>query len=384
MAASGREGETPRHQLSCSESRAAIFSRGWASGDPRTAKAASAAFLGRRRIGQKPGQVEPVDFVGLGRGPQTGVLKDAGHEVDDGVPERVADAGRIAAGSPEIGEIADRVAGQPFPVLPHPQQGPPGFGLDLVPGPGLEVDLFRGLDAFAPVDLPGIGLVVSVEGLGVEKVEHVPVERGVRPGLFLQEADRGLVAVEGGAELDLLDEGPGPEGLVAAAPGFRPQLGGLVGRRFVFLFLLEPLDRLAAAFLAVAGVVRRTGPGRGRRERRGGIDGGRARGPGDRKRGGGVSPPAAPNGPRKKRPPRGGRRERPGSGPRPFREIRQGVCSCSPPGSDILIILNLAPPGKRFPPASALGTRTCGTCPPRPARETFPVGPRNDRQRTLP
>ena len=95
----------------------------------------------------------------------------------------------------------------------------PGLVEDLVARPGLEVDRALGLDLLAAVDLPGVGLVVGDERVGVEELEHVALDGGVRPGLFLEEADGGLVAVEGRAQLAFLDQGPGPEGVVAGARG---------------------------------------------------------------------------------------------------------------------------------------------------------------------
>jgi hypothetical protein len=87
--------------------------------------------------------------------------------------------------------------------------------------------------------------VVGDERLGIEELEHVALERGVGPRLFLEKTDRGLVAVEGRPKLALFDEGPGPEGVVAEAPRFLADAGGL-GRRGLVLLLVDKLfDGLA-------------------------------------------------------------------------------------------------------------------------------------------
>jgi hypothetical protein len=52
--------------------------------------------------------------------------------------------------------------------------------------------------------------------------------------------------MKGGAELDLLDERPGPERLVAGAPGGFDQAGGFRGRLLEFLFVDETFDELSA------------------------------------------------------------------------------------------------------------------------------------------
>jgi hypothetical protein len=87
-------------------------------------------------------------------------------------------------------------------------------------------------------------VVVGDERLGVEEVEHVALERGVRPRLFFKESDRRFVAVKGRPQLALFDQGPGPEGIVAETAGFLADAGGFLGGGFELLFRDELFDSL--------------------------------------------------------------------------------------------------------------------------------------------
>ena len=213
------------------------------------------------------GQVEEPGLVRLARRPEAGVGEEPGHEVDDPVAQGIAHACRVIARAPEVGEFSGLAPGQTFPVLPDADEGLPGLVEDLVPGPGLEVDGALGLDALAAVYFPGVGVVVNDEGMAEEKIEHVALERGVGPRLFLEEPDRGLVAVEGGAELAFLDERPGPEGIVAGLPGLFADAGGFGGGGFEFLLVDELVDGLAGGLELRLGL-RIGGHGCGRRRHR--------------------------------------------------------------------------------------------------------------------
>ena len=224
---------------------------------------------GVERGRQEPVEVEEIGFVRLARGPEARVGEEPGDEIDDRVAEGVADPGRIVAGAPEIGIFPGPMVRQALPVPPDALERGPGLRVDLVPRPGLEVDGACGLDALALVDLPGIGFVIGREGLGEEKVQHVAVDGGLRPGLLFEEADGGLVAVEAGAKLDFLDQGPGPERFVTGAPGLVAEARGLFGGLFEFLLVDEPLDELAARFVSGPGLgLRAGGKERSGREKR--------------------------------------------------------------------------------------------------------------------
>ena len=53
-------------------------------------------------------------------------------------------------------------------------------------------------------------MVVVHQRARVEQVQRGAIEQSVRPGLLLEEAHGGFVAVQPGAQLDFLDEGAGP------------------------------------------------------------------------------------------------------------------------------------------------------------------------------
>ena len=103
---------------------------------------------------------------------------------------------------------------------PDPPEGPVGLLDDLLEGPPLQIDLVIGHDPLAAADLPGVGLGVGHQAVGVLEVEHRAGGGVVRPRLLAQEPHRGLVAVEGGAQLDLLHQGACP--LVRVTGGLRP------------------------------------------------------------------------------------------------------------------------------------------------------------------
>ncbi len=201
-------------------------------------------------LGEEPRQVEKPGLVRLARRPEGGVSAEFGHEMDHGVAQRVAHAGRIVARAPEVGELAGRVAGQALAVLPDAHERLPGLVEDPVPRPGLEVDRSLGFDPLAPADVPGVGVIVGDERIGVEEIEHVALERGVRPGLVLEEADRRLVAVEGSPQLALPDQGPGPEPGVAALAGVFAEAGALGRGGLELLLGDELLDRFAGRLAA--------------------------------------------------------------------------------------------------------------------------------------
>ncbi len=211
------------------------------------------------------GEVEEPGLVRLARRPEGGVAEELREEVDDTVAEIVADAGGVVAGAPEVGVLDGLVVGQAVAVLPDAEERLPGLVEDLVARPGLEVDRALGLDLLAGVDLPGVGPVVGDERLGVEEVEHVALDGGVRPGLFLEEADGGLVAVEGRAELAFLDQGPGPEGDGVRLAGLFADPGALSGRGLELLFVDEFIDGLAGGLGGLGGSLGRRGSGSGQR-----------------------------------------------------------------------------------------------------------------------
>ncbi len=124
---------------------------------------------------------EEIGLVRLARRPEARVGEEPREEVDDRVAERVADAGRVVAGLPEVREFPGPAVGQAVAVLPDADESGPRLGEELIARPGLEVDGAGGLDALALVDLPRIGAVVGDERARVEKLQHVAVDRGGRP-----------------------------------------------------------------------------------------------------------------------------------------------------------------------------------------------------------
>ena len=232
-----------RLQPSCSPRRAATLLDGMARGvGEEGGRVGGACFAGAR---EDLGEVEKPGLVRLAGRPEGGVGEEPGHEVDDAVAQAVADAGRIVAGAPEVGELGGFVGGQAVAVLPDAEERLPGLVEDLIARPRLEVDRALGFDLLAVVDLPGIGLVVGDERVGVEELEQVVLDGGGGPGLLLEEADGGLVAVEGRAQLAFLDQGPGPEGVVGGGAGRFADAGALGGGGLEFLLTDELLDGLA-------------------------------------------------------------------------------------------------------------------------------------------
>jgi len=93
-------------------------------------------------------------------------------------------------------------------------------------------------------------VIVGDERIGEEEVEHVALDRGVRPRLFLEEPDRGLIAVERGPQLALADEGPGPKRRVALLARVLADAGAFGRGGLELLFVDELVDGLTGGLAA--------------------------------------------------------------------------------------------------------------------------------------
>src|SRR5262249_61082983 len=114
------------------------------------------------------------------------------------------------------------LAAERFPLLPETQVRTERLRVDLRTRPGLQINGSGGFDPFALMDLPGVGVEVGDERLGVEQLELGPGQKTLRPRLLFQETDRGLVAVKADAKLHFPYERPGPFRFVSRLGGRFP------------------------------------------------------------------------------------------------------------------------------------------------------------------
>ncbi len=167
--------------------------------------------VGRVRItGEQLPQVEPVGLLGLSGPPQGGVGELLDPEVGHRVPQGPADPGRVVVLLDVPGEPADGGVA-PFDAPGERRvKGAVGLGHDLVQRPLLQVDLVVRHHLLPLPDLPAVGVDVGHQGVGVGELEDRALERFLGPVLPREEAHCPRIAVQGGAELHLLDQGAGP------------------------------------------------------------------------------------------------------------------------------------------------------------------------------
>jgi hypothetical protein len=180
-----------------------------------------------RLLFQQRGEVQPEDLVGLRRAPAGRIGEQRDVEVRQRVAERAADVVGIVVDLDKLREALDRVLTEGVALLPEHEVRSGGLAVDLLARPGLEVDLARGFDALALLDLPGVRPCVVDECLRVEELERRARGKVRGPRLVLEKPHRALGAVKTHLELCGADQ------------GFRPLRG-------VLRLLRRPEDRLDA------------------------------------------------------------------------------------------------------------------------------------------
>ena len=180
-------------------------------------------------------QIEGVEVAALTRTPQGAVGQQLGPHVGHRVPQGAANSRRVGVLLNVPRQRTDGLIAPLGALGPDPPEGPVGLLDDLLEGPPLQIDLVIGHDPLAAADLPGVGLGVGHQAVGVLELEHGAGGGVVRPRLLSQEPHRRLVPVEGGAQLDLLHQGPGPIVRVAGFDRRQADRGHLLGGRLELL-----------------------------------------------------------------------------------------------------------------------------------------------------
>ena len=167
-----------------------------------------------------------------------GMLNHLYAKIDDlEIGEHTFDAKRLQV-APRVGRALDR---EPTLIEDRePVAEAIGLGQDLILGPFLQIHLALEVDPLPAIDLPGVGLHVDGQRIGVEQLQQRVVELRRRPGTTRQESNGFLEAVQGNPQIGALDKRSRP--LL-----FRPGLTGCLQDALHSLEGgLEPLESAAA------------------------------------------------------------------------------------------------------------------------------------------
>ena len=197
-------------------------------------------------------EIQLVDLVGVLRPPAGGVGEQLHPQVGDRVAQGGADVRGVVVLLDVGGQVLDRVVAQLLAVLPDGLVGLLGLGEDLLHGPGLQVHLALGVHPLALADLPGVAVGVGDQRVGVVEVQHRVAQQVLGPVLLGQETHRGLVPVQGGAQLHRADQAAHPLlGLLLLLGLLQKPLDHLAGR--LVLLLVGQLVVLLPALVELAG-----------------------------------------------------------------------------------------------------------------------------------
>jgi hypothetical protein len=176
------------------------------------------ALRGRRerRAVDERREVELPELGGVGRAPVGAVGEALGPEVGDGVLERRPDPRGVVVGG-DLRQVAGTPRGERFSERPDAREGAIDLVGELVARREREVELARGRDhALALADLPGVGVEIGAQRLGVVEGYRGARERCRGPRARAQLGDRALVAAERDGDLRAPHE-RAPELAVVAA-----------------------------------------------------------------------------------------------------------------------------------------------------------------------